>query len=832
MSEAKRIEIGANDAIPQEAADQLRQSLRSLASINQGSKVYKDECSFSFDSPFSATGLYTNLSSLRSYGKAYLAMDPQFPGLYLFQKFTKVPKDVPMDVEEPAKLGLGVPGGFLTEAEKFSLEKSYGIAVFAGSSEFLLALENQEIPEMVVVVARQVIEHQGYSDQQDLAQWVDDEELKESKYAEALEQLDNGVKISSDPSTWKCEDSGMTENLWLNLSTGYIGSGRRNWDGSGGTNGALKHFEATGQKYPLVVKLGTITPDGADIYSYAPDENCMVKDAKLAEHLAHWGIDILRLEKTDKSMAELELEMNKNFAYNSITEAGAQLEPVTGAGFIGLRNLGNSCYMNSVVQLMFDIPEIREKYVSEPLSLSDAERAEDPYANLGVQIKKLATALNSDRYARPNPEEITEELEVKPRYFKMAAAGTNMEFRSGRQQDAEAFLQHLLEAMFRMEKSSGIPETRDLFNFRLTKKQKCTETGGVKYLSSIEPVLSLPVSEDLAVNLDEILSHRALKRAKTETDEKVESKEEEVVPLIPLDACLQAWAAEESVEDVYSALAKKRTRQILTSRLASFPRYLLVKLNRYRVQPGSWIPEKLDCEVDMPLELDLSTFRAPDPDPNEVPQPEEEEAAPAPPSGPVPDAQLVQSIMNLGFTENACKRAAVAVNNSDPDSAAMWLFQHSEDPDFNDPLPEASASGGSSAAAAAPAANPEAMGMLTGFGFTEEQVTAALIATSGDAERAGDWLFSHSNLDEAVAAVLSPSEAPAASGSAEPEVEDGPGQYKLVGFLSHIGKNTSCGHYVAHIEKKGEWIIFDDQKVAKSQNTPFKHGYLYLYRRK
>eukprot|EP00968_Pinguiococcus_pyrenoidosus_P001590 scaffold69_cov248-Pinguiococcus_pyrenoidosus.AAC.84 len=478
MSEAKRIEIGANDAIPQEAADQLRQSLRSLASINQGSrlqsmhlyllmvcggvervkilrrggverpkgapepfdtrfksqltdntsgyfpgsKVYKDECSFSFDSPFSATGLYTNLSSLRSYGKAYLAMDPQFPGLYLFQKFTKVPKDVPMDVEEPAKLGLGVPGGFLTEAEKFSLEKSYGIAVFAGSSEFLLALENQEIPEMVVVVARQVIEHQGYSDQQDLAQWVDDEELKESKYAEALEQLDNGVKISSDPSTWKCEDSGMTENLWLNLSTGYIGSGRRNWDGSGGTNGALKHFEATGQKYPLVVKLGTITPDGADIYSYAPDENCMVKDAKLAEHLAHWGIDILRLEKTDKSMAELELEMNKNFAYNSITEAGAQLEPVTGAGFIGLRNLGNSCYMNSVVQLMFDIPEIREKYVSEPLSLSDAERAEDPYANLGVQIKKLATALNSDRYARPNPEEITEELEVKPRYQSYSTA--------------------------------------------------------------------------------------------------------------------------------------------------------------------------------------------------------------------------------------------------------------------------------------------------------------------------------------------------------------------------------------------------------------------------
>ena len=41
---------------------------------------------------------------------------------------------------------------------------------------------------------------------------------------------------------WRCEKSGETENLWLNLSDGYIGGGRKNWDGSGGSNGALDHF--------------------------------------------------------------------------------------------------------------------------------------------------------------------------------------------------------------------------------------------------------------------------------------------------------------------------------------------------------------------------------------------------------------------------------------------------------------------------------------------------------------------------------------------------------------------------------------------------------------
>lgn len=29
---------------------------------------------------------------------------------------------------------------------------------------------------------------------------------------------------------------------------GYIGSGRQNWDGSGGTGAALRHYEETGRK--------------------------------------------------------------------------------------------------------------------------------------------------------------------------------------------------------------------------------------------------------------------------------------------------------------------------------------------------------------------------------------------------------------------------------------------------------------------------------------------------------------------------------------------------------------------------------------------------------
>jgi ubiquitin carboxyl-terminal hydrolase 5/13 len=46
-----------------------------------------------------------------------------------------------------------------------------------------------------------------------------------------------------------------------------------------------------------------------------------------------------------------------------------------------------------------------------------------------------------------------------------------------------------------------------------------------------------------------------------------------------------------------------------------------------------------------------------------------------------------------------------------------------------------------------------------------------------------------------------------------------------------MGANTACGHYVCHVRKGGRWVIFNDDKVAASQQPPLDRGYLYLYRR-
>ena len=69
-------------------------------------------------------------------------------------------------------------------------------------------------------------------------------------------------------------------------------------------------------------------------------------------------------------MVELEIALNQKYAeWDVITEAGSKLEPVYGPGLTGIRNLGNSCYMNSVMQVLFSVPDFKQKYVFLVISM-------------------------------------------------------------------------------------------------------------------------------------------------------------------------------------------------------------------------------------------------------------------------------------------------------------------------------------------------------------------------------------------------------------------------------------------------------------------------------
>jgi ubiquitin carboxyl-terminal hydrolase 5/13 len=58
------------------------------------------------------------------------------------------------------------------------------------------------------------------------------------------------------------------------------------------------------------------------------------------------------------------------------------------------------------------------------------------------------------------------------------------------------------------------------------------------------------------------------------------------------------------------------------------------------------------------------------------------------------------------------------------------------------------------------------------------------------------------------------------------------GRYTLVAVISHLGANTSFGHYVCHVKRDGQWYLFNDDKVGKSSaKKALEYGFLYLYAR-
>jgi ubiquitin carboxyl-terminal hydrolase 5/13 len=225
-------------------------------------KVYNDECVLSFDSPYSENGIYVNLQTFYGYGHDFYLVEHSKSSsscrLFLHLKWKKIPIEK-MDQEQdesPQVLGIGVEGGFHT-TPRYEIEKLNTLVVITEhEGPIEISLDDESLPEFIRNVCSGILEHQGMKENMQVDTWQADLEIIESKHASNLPQLDNGKKISNDPSTWRCEMSGETNNLWLNLSTGYIGGGRKHWDGTGGSGAALKHYEETGRFYPLCVKLG------------------------------------------------------------------------------------------------------------------------------------------------------------------------------------------------------------------------------------------------------------------------------------------------------------------------------------------------------------------------------------------------------------------------------------------------------------------------------------------------------------------------------------------------------------------------------------------------
>ncbi|KAL4901968.1 hypothetical protein BDW74DRAFT_159364 [Aspergillus multicolor] len=603
----------------------------------------------------------------------------------------------------------------------------------------------------------------------------------------------------------QCSMCDLRQNLWLCLECGKLGCGRSQFGGTGGNSHGLAHFDAT--SHAVAVKLGSITADGsADIYCYRCNEERV--DPELATHLSHWGINLAGREKTEKSLMEMQVEQNLKWDFLMTTGDGHDLSPVFGAGFTGLSNLGNSCYLSSVVQCLLDLPEFQHRYYRPDES---PPFAETPAADFETQLRKLADGTLSGRYSRPDdktlatPETpaVQHQKGLAPSMFKHLVGRDHAEFSTMRQQDAFEFLLHVFKHVTLSKHPAGMTNPIESFRFCMEQRLQCLRCKGVRYRLDEQDNISIPVPVRRIGHSDG-----------TTLDDTFET--------VTLFECLDAFTSQEIV-DLRCSFCDNNEKFSKRSAFRTMPAHLIINARRFELI--NWVPTKLDIPVQVEdVPMDLSRYLSAGPVEGENLLPEDE------PSGSefIANTDLLDQLLAMGFPLARCEKALYFTGNSDVEAAMNWLISHMDDPAIDEPLTR-------NRAAEYRSGEPDLakVSQLKDMGIDEFRARMALAATGGDIDRAIDWVFSHP--DHTGESLIDQQASGGTDASVIPGLDTVPATYQLRSIICHKGASVHAGHYVAFVRKQlpgkpgVSWVMFNDEKVVEVDDVQEMKKFAYLY---
>ncbi|KAJ5913458.1 hypothetical protein N7504_002341 [Penicillium tannophilum] len=755
--------------------------------------VYREDCTQCFDSIDNDSGLNVCLHCFNggcTGDRDHALLHHQRFGHPLALNIRRTPKQVQRDEPPPKISKLAITAE--TDDDRYDIVTS--VTCYSCAKQDV----DQTIGNLPAVI-NGVMNAMTFSKREEVKAW--EQEFVPCEHTLCLTQQDVENVESKDSS--RCSTCDLKENLWICLDCGNIGCGRSQFGGIQGNSHALAHADAS--THAVAVKLGSITAEGsADVYCYACNEERT--DPELANHLAHWGIFLAGREKTEKSLMEMQVEHNLQWEFSMTTEDGRELTPVFGPGFTGLANLGNSCYLSSIMQCIFSTSCFQSRYYCPS---EEPPLCQTPAQDLETQLRKLADGLLSGRYSRPGPRSTTAQNAqeapyqkgLAPAMFKYLIGQGHEEFATMRQQDAFEFLLHVFKCVSLSKHSDGQLNPVKSFRFEVEQRLQCLGCKKVRYKVDEQDNISVAVPG---------------RRISGETDR---------FEAVTLSECLDIFTAEELVE-LSCPECNSRDGFSKRSSFKTLPQELAINARRFGLV--NWVPTKLDIPVvvdDGPV--DFGSYLAGEHDANEEILPEVQEDVAF-----KPNPVVMDQLLGMGFPAVRCEKALHATGNADPEAAMNWLFAHMEDPDIDEPLILKGSTGGTMNAEQ----DETKVAQLGDMGIEASRARQALSATDGDVNRALDWVFTHPDegLEDSQDGIKDKQSQQDSTGY------DGlPARYQLQSIVCHKGTSVHAGHYVAVIRKvlPGQsalsWVMFNDEKVVRFEDLDQmkKTAYMYFFTR-
>uniref|UniRef100_A0A2K5V7Y4 ubiquitinyl hydrolase 1 n=1 Tax=Macaca fascicularis TaxID=9541 RepID=A0A2K5V7Y4_MACFA len=272
--------------------------------------------------------------------------------------------------------------------------------------------------------------------------------------------------------------------------------------------------------------------------------------------------------------------------YSALKKKNMKGSQGSGPALTGLRNLGNTCYMNSILQCLCNAPHLADYFLTGKAIMSNllghkGEVAEE----FGIIMKALWTG--QYRY-------------ISPKDFKITIGKINDQFAGYSQQDSQELLLFLMD---------GLHEDLNKWLWERIMKhcRDCSDHCTPAWVTDNESIIVALFQGQFKSTVQCLTCH---KKSRTFEAFMYLSLPLASTSKCTLQDCLRLFSKEEKLTDnnrFYCSHCRARRDSLKKIEIWKLPPVLLVHLKRFSYD-GRW-KQKLQTSVDFPLEnLDLSQY--------------------------------------------------------------------------------------------------------------------------------------------------------------------------------------------------------------------------------